>query len=94
MAKKIDSDKVEHFKLLKELHASEGGLVYCLAVFGFTLAEREGYVDLDGLDAVRFYLMQKHNWLPRDVKAMSHEDLQFAMSQEFAGWTIPKEARL
>jgi hypothetical protein len=37
--------------------------------------------------------MQKHHWLPREVNAMSYDDLNFAMSEELAGWTLPKSAR-
>jgi len=76
------------------LHVAEGNLKYSLVVFGDHLAKREKYRSgLDGLDAVHFYLMQKHGWLPRDVRSMSDDDLRFAMSEELAGWTLPKDAR-
>ncbi len=84
----------EHYELRKKLHEADANLVYSLDVFGDTLAEKQGYKsDLHGLDAVRYYLMQKHHWLPRDVKSMSYEDLQFALSEELAGWLLPRGAR-
>ncbi|NID06626.1 hypothetical protein HBF26_17155 [Luteibacter jiangsuensis] len=84
----------EHYELRKGLHHADADLTYSLDVFGDALAEKQGYKsDLHGLDAVRYYLMQKHHWLPRDVKAMSYEDLQFALSEEQAGWLLPKDAR-
>ena len=76
----------------KRNHAVQGDLNYLLEVFGDGLAEQHGYHDLDGLDAVRYYLMQKHHWLPAQVRAMSMDDLHFAISQEIAGWTLPPEA--
>lgn len=76
------------------LHQAEGNLAYSLEVFGDDLAKTKKYKSgIDGLDAVRYYLMQKHNWLPRDVNSMSYEDLRFAMSEELAGWTLPKNAK-
>ena len=65
----------------KLMHA-EADLKYALSRRGTQLAEQEGYKDLDGLDAIRYYLMQKHNWLPAQVKALNFDDLYFAMSQE------------
>lgn len=58
--------------------------------FGDTLAEREGYRTYDGIEAVHYYLIQKHGWLPRDVRTMSYEDMRFALGEEMAGWTIQK----
>lgn len=84
----------EMYESRKRLHEVEGNLVYLLDVFGDTLALKQGYKsDLHGIDAVRYYLMQKHHWLPRDVKSMSYEDLQFALSEEQAGWLLPRDAR-
>ena len=84
----------EQEEVLKRLQEAEGNLAYCLCVFGDTIANREKYKDLDGLDAVRFYFIQKYRWLPRDVRAMSYEDMRFVLSQEMAGWTLPKAARI
>ena len=71
---------------------AEASLAFFLCAFGDELAEKEGYGDLNGIEAVRYYLLQKHNWLPRDIYAMSDEDLRFCLTKEMAGWKAPKEA--
>jgi hypothetical protein len=85
----------ERYENLKRLHQAEGELAYSLAVFGDAIAKREKYKDsgLDGMDAVHYYLIHKFGWLPRDVKAMSAEDIRFVLSEEMAGWGLPKDAR-
>lgn len=84
----------ERNKTRKALHDAQGNLTYSMEVFGDHLAKQLGYKSgLDGLNAVRYYLMQKHHWLPREVNAMSHDDLRFALSEELAGWTLPAVAR-
>lgn len=66
---------------------------YSLEVFGDSLKKSQGWKnDLDGLDAVHYYLMQKHHWLPSVVRAMSLEDLRFALTEEMQGWKLPKDA--
>jgi hypothetical protein len=62
----------ERYGILKRLHEAEGNLNYSLEVFGDAIAKREGYKNLDGLEAIQFYLIHKFSWLPRDVRAMSH----------------------
>ncbi|MFN9645855.1 MAG: hypothetical protein ACK6BG_12235 [Cyanobacteriota bacterium] len=76
-------------------YKTEGRLAYCLAIFGDHIARREGYKsdNLQKMDAVYFYLIHKHNWLPRDVKSMSYEDLRFVLDEEMQGWSLPEEAR-
>jgi hypothetical protein len=83
----------ERYQTLKKLHEAEGGLDYSLHVFGDALAKREGYKNLDGIEAIHFYLIEKHSWLPRDVRSMSNEDLRFVLCQEMEGWVLPLEAR-
>lgn len=80
---------------LKRLHEANSGLDYALTLFGDQLAKREGYKSpaLDGLDAVHFYLIHKFGWLPRDVRAMSTEDLRFVLEEEMHGFVIPQAAR-
>ena len=79
--------EVEH-----KLHDALGKSAYALSVFGDTIAEREGYKSVDGIDAVHLYLIHKFGWLPAQVKSMSSEDIQFVLSEEMHGWTFPKEA--
>ena len=89
----ISNLQKERFDNLKRLHESNGALAYLLEVFGFTLAEREGYKDIDGMEAIHLYLMHKHHWLPRDIKAMSQEDLRLALHVEMQDWNPPPAAR-
>lgn len=63
---------------------------YLLHCKGDRIAKREGYKHHTGLDAVRYFLMVKHGWTPATVRAMSDDDLDFAMAEEVAGWTVPK----
>lgn len=83
----------ERFEALRRLHEANGGLNYLLEVFGFDLAKQHGWKDIDGMEAVWLYLINKHHWLPRDVKAMTPDDLRLALHQEMQGWTAPKAAR-
>ena len=85
--------KSEKYETLHQLHTAQGNLDYLLAVFGDTLAKREGYKDIDGMDAIYLYLINKHGWLPRDVRAMSTDDLRLALHVQMQGWTAPKAAR-
>lgn len=83
------------YEILKRLYGAQGDLSYALAVFGDTIAKREKYKssDLNGIEAVYFYLIHKFGWLPRDVRSMSFEDIRFVLSEELNGWTLPKDAR-
>jgi hypothetical protein len=85
--------------LKKKMYASqlslrqmEAKLTYNLEVFGDYLAEREGYKEHDGMDALHYYLIQKHHWLPYQSRSLSVDDLRFLFEEEMAGWTLPKEA--
>ena len=90
--KKEDLEKM-HTDARKSPHKTQGNLAYLLEVFGDTLAQREGYMDIDGMQAIHLYLIHKHHWLPRDVQSMSTADLQLALHAEMQDWTVPKAAR-
>ena len=81
---------MSHDEVRLQIHILDGKALFHLEIFGDQLAEKHGYRDLSGLEAVRYYLMQKHNWLPRDVNSMSGEELRFAMTMEMQGWTVPR----
>lgn len=83
----------ERYEILKRLNEAEGNLAYMLAVFGDTLAEREGYKDLEGMEAIHFYVVHKFKWFPAQVRAMSAVDLRFVLTEEMSGWTAPTDAR-
>jgi hypothetical protein len=77
----------------KRLHQAMGTSAYHLELFGDHLAQKNSYDGLDGIEAIHYYLVQKHSWLPRDVRSMSYEDLRFLLNKEMAGWTIPASAK-
>lgn len=74
-----------------KLHQTQAELDYHLELFGDSLARKHKYKNHDGLDAVRFYLMTKYHWTPAVVKAMSMDDLHFALAEEMHGWTVPRD---
>jgi hypothetical protein len=82
----------KRYGIMKDLHEAEGKAMYHIACFGDHIAKREGYKSVDGLDAVHYYLVQKHNWLPAQARALNVEDLQFLLHEEMQGWTLPPEA--
>jgi hypothetical protein len=84
----------KRYETLKRLHSAHGELNYSLEVFGDEIAKREGYKSLSGLDAIYFYLIHKFSWLPRDVRAMTPDDLRLVLSQEMEGWSLPADARV
>lgn len=88
----MSKDRYENWK---RLHQAEGDLAYMLAVFGDTLAKREGYKDpsLTGMEAIYFYIIHKFHWFPKDVRSMSTDDIRFTLTEEMHGWTAPKSAR-
>ena len=58
--------------------------------FGDELAKRNGYKEVTGIEAIHYYLIQKHNWTPQCLRDMPLEDLQLALSEEMKGWTVPE----
>lgn len=87
------TSKQEKYAIWRNLHEAQGSLAYHLEVFGDHIAEREGYKDLEGMDAIVFYLVHKFSWPVSQVRSMPHEDIRFILSQEMNGWKVPKEAR-
>lgn len=80
----------EQAKAAKQLHEAEAEDRYLLDVFGDHIAEREGYRSISGgLEAVRFYLMQKYSWTPYQLRNMSAIELRFALREEMHGWIDP-----
>ncbi len=77
-----------------KIHEMEGVLNYYLELFGDHIAEREGYRNLDGMEAIHFYLIHKFGWLPRDVKSMSLEDVKLVLSQEREEYQAKKPEKL
>ncbi|UQI41900.1 hypothetical protein [Vreelandella venusta] len=92
------AENIKKSKTLNEaeyrLFDNEAKTKYSLARFGDYLAKTHSYPrSLAGLDAVRYYLMQKHHWTPSTLRDMSIDDMEFAVAMEKEGWTMPPEAR-
>ena len=81
-----------HAAIHSRLHA-EADMIYGLHCFGDYLAKREGYRVHKGIDAVHYYLILKHGWLPAAVRSMNPLDLCFALEEELCVWTLPQECR-
>jgi hypothetical protein len=79
-------------KARRRVHQMMGESAYHIEVFGDALAKREGYQQLEGMEAIYYYLILKHHWLPSQVKSLSHEDLVLLLAEEMSGWTVPKDA--
>jgi len=87
----VEQEKIDLHKQENRQFIIGGQQKYILARFGDQLAEQGGYKENAGIDAVYFYLVQKHHWLPKDVKSMSTEDLVFVLSEEMSGFTMKEE---
>jgi hypothetical protein len=85
--KKIE---LELYKTVFNHYILNAQLDFHLYVFGDYVAEREGYKEHKNLDALRFYLMQKHHWSVDQVKNLGHNELRFALAEELAQWRMPK----
>jgi len=84
----MNENKLATYRML---HA-EADLTYLLHCFGDDLAKRNNYKAHTGIEAVHFYLIQKHGWLPSVVRAMTAEDMRFVLSEEMHDWTLPADA--
>jgi hypothetical protein len=86
-----ETDKTK-YEIWRDLRKGQAEMAYHLEVFGDHLAKREGYKEHEGLEALHFYLIQKHHWLPSEVRALNWEDLRFILKEEMADWILPDEA--
>ena len=77
--KKIQESRKEHAESVGRTEAQNLRL---LQLKGDQLAEREDYRDTDGIEAVHLYLVRTHHWKPAEVRAMTLEDMDFALSEE------------
>ncbi len=53
-----------------------------LGELGDSLAQREGYEQVSGLEAVWYYLIQKYHWQPKKVREMRLNDIYFCLKEE------------
>jgi hypothetical protein len=61
-----------------------------IEALGDQLAEENKY-PLQGLEAIHYHLIQKHNWLPRDVRSMSIADIKLACASELESLVLTDE---
>lgn len=73
------------------MYNAQAKLQYLIEVLGDELAKRNGY-SVHGLEAIWVYLINKHHWLPRDVRTMGYEDLRLALHLEMDQMKAPKDA--
>lgn len=83
----------DRFDNLQRLHQADANLTALLEAFGDELVAREGYRDIDAMEAVHLYLIRKYGWLPRDVLTMRPSELRLALHVEMQGWTLPPSLR-
>ena len=81
-------------EIRKGLHEAQAGLNWAFEEFGNYLAKREGYKNLDGIDAIHCYTIQKFSSLPRDVRSMTYDDLRFVLSQQIEEWLASRALRV
>ncbi len=67
---------------------AEGEQKHVFSMLGDTIAKDLGYEDLRGMDAIYRYLIDKHHWLPHQVRSLSVEDLSLL----FDGYKSPSES--
>jgi hypothetical protein len=88
---KTEKDPKEQVRVhTRRMRQAEGEIAFHMDLFGDYLAEREGYKEHDGLEALQFYLVQKYHWLPSQVKSLNLDDLRFLFGEEMSGWTVQK----
>lgn len=88
--KTIHEAKSNLYKETERYYRAVGSLNAMLHIFGDELAKQEDYKGLGGIEAIHFYLIKKFHWLPRDVRAISLEDLRFVLTEELKDWTVPE----
>lgn len=64
---------------------------YMVECFGDELAKQEGYKDLDGIEAIHYYLVLKHSWLPGQVKDLSLDVIRELLNVELQSFSLSRE---
>ena len=47
---------------------------------GDHIAEKEGYVGLQGMKAIHRYIIEKYGWQPEQVRSLSTDDLELLLA--------------
>ncbi len=70
----------EEFHKTNEEHlVGEAKLKADIGRMGDIIAQKEGYENLFGMEAVYRYLIDKYNWLPNQVRSLSVDDLNMLL---------------
>ena len=67
---------------------------FALARLGDHLAALNGYKEPKGLDAVYYYLVQKHDWLPSQVRCLDTNELNFLLDSELVDFKFDPPEKL
>lgn len=87
-------NSVEWYETDRRLRLAQAEEQYHVDVFGDHLAEKYNYNHHSGIEAVWYFLIEKHHWTPAVVRALNTEDLMFLLTEEMVGWIIPTEAKV
>ncbi len=83
--------KNEMLKNRARLHLAQAALSYYLECFGDSLAKKQEFADIDGIEAIHHYLTLKHNWLPSQVKDLSHTVLRELLNKELQAHELAQD---
>ncbi|WP_316207438.1 hypothetical protein [Bradyrhizobium sp. SZCCHNR3118] len=83
----------DYYNATRKLRRAEAEQRFHVDVFGDHLAQKQGYKQHSGIDAVWFYLVERYHWTPATVRALNTEDLVFLLAEEMSGWTVPQSAK-
>lgn len=78
----------------RKIRVLEGELQHKLDMFGDVLAKKHNYKKHRGIEAVRWFLVEKYKWTPATVKALNFDDLSFLLEEERENYTSPDKAKL
>lgn len=81
----------ELFLAAHKFNSANADLMTALSFFGNVIAKEENYLSHTGIDAIHWYLICQHGWLPSVVKSLSIDDLLFLMAERTHGMVLPKE---
>ena len=75
----------EYFEIGRRYYQAIAEQNHALERRGERIAKTNGWTNISGIEAVKYYLLQKHHWTPAQLDAMSIEQLRFAMRFDTAG---------
>lgn len=77
MADKLEADYSE---TRRKIHVLNGEMAALLEEQGDALAKRMGYDGLRGMDALHRFLIDKHHWLPHQVRSLTVDELKLLLA--------------